>query len=283
MFGCTIPSDFVSLGTLDLSGGKTVDKLSFLRTLQTEVASFNKAVATEAGDWVIKGFIDVFRNIYAISVDTKVISKVMELLLFPELARFAEAHGLKMVLAEHQNYYPDISLIDGEGHRFAVDLKSTYRTRPDRVNGMTLGAFTGYFRDRQSKKNITFPYATYSAHVVLGIIYSKTEESGDECRRYGLDELERITSVISDFEFFVQEKFRIASDRPGSGNTKNIGSATRVTNLVNGTGPFSELGIEIFDDYWMYYLTNDMARAAELPKRPYTNLKSYLAYRGISC
>jgi hypothetical protein len=102
-----------------------MDKKEFLTVLQSQVATFNSAVATPNGDWIIKGFIDIAKNIYTISVDTKVISKIMELLLFPELARFAEKHGLKMVLSEQQNFYPDISFVDDESHRFALDLKST--------------------------------------------------------------------------------------------------------------------------------------------------------------
>jgi hypothetical protein len=137
-----------------------MDKETFLSALQSKATTFNRAVSTETGDWIVKGFIDIARNIYTISVDTKVISKIMELLLFPELAHFAEEQNLKIVLAEQQNFYPDMSLVDDEGHRFALDIKSTYRDSPDRANGMTLGAFTGYFRDRQSNKNITFPYFT---------------------------------------------------------------------------------------------------------------------------
>jgi len=64
----------------------------------------------------------------------------------------------------------------------------------------------------------------------------------DERRRYNLNELERITSVIRDFQFFAQEKYRIASDRPGSGNTKNIDSVTEINKLVSGSGPFASLG-----------------------------------------
>jgi len=143
-----------------------MDRIEFLSVLQAEVATFNSAVSTQNGDWIIKGFIDIARNIYTISVDTKVISKIMELLLFPELARFAEKYGLKMVLADQQNFYPDISFVDNDGHRFALDLKSTYRIDGNHINGMTLGAFTGYFRDRNSTKNITFPYGSYSAHFV---------------------------------------------------------------------------------------------------------------------
>jgi len=98
----------------------------------------------------------------------------------------------------------------------------------------------------------------------------------DERRRYNLEELERITSVIKDFVFFAQEKYRIASDRPGSGNTKNIGSVTEIAKLISGSGPFASLGEDVFDDYWMYYLTKDMARAAELRSPPYSNLRGYL-------
>lgn len=55
---------------------------------------------------------------------------------------------------------------------------------------------------------------------------------------------------------------------------------TEISRLISGTGPFSELGVEVFDDYWQFYLTEDMARAAELTRRPYNNLASYLKYRG---
>lgn len=257
-----------------------MNKQTFLKALQAEAATFNQAVSTQHGEWIIKGFIDIAKNIYTISVDTKVISKIMELLLFPELARFAEQHALKLVLAEQQNYYPDLSFVDAEGHRFALDIKSTYRVDATHVNGMTLGAFTGYFRERTSTKNTSFPYDSYAGHFVLGVIYSKAAGAIDERRKYGLEELENMTSVVNQFEFFVQEKYRIALDRPGSGNTKNIGSVTDIAKLVNGLGPFAELGVAVFDDYWKFYLTADMARAAELPQRPYTNLSSYLTYKG---
>lgn len=36
----------------------------------------------------------------------------------------------------------------------------------------------------------------------------------------------------------------------------------------------------VFDDYWMYYLTKDMARAVELTSPPYTNLATYRDYKG---
>ncbi|NWJ94404.1 MAG: restriction endonuclease [Chloroflexi bacterium] len=257
-------------------------KDKFLLALQEEAKAFTEAVATEKGDWIVKGFIDVYKRVYTISVDTKVISKVLELLLFPKLADFAKKYDYEMVISSQQNFYPDISFIDREtGNKYAVDIKSTYRTDSVSVNGMTLGAFTGYFHDRNSHKNIVFPYKEYKSHIVLGVIYSKAEEFINERNIHSLDELEKINSVIKDFVFFAQPKYRIASSLPGSGNTKNIGSVTRIEQLINGTGPFSELGEHIYDDYWMFYLTNDMARAAET-NRPYQNLVSYSAYKNLN-
>lgn len=256
-------------------------KERFRNQLLKYVDQFNAAVSTKEGDWVVKGFIDIAKNIYTISVDTKVVSKIMELLLFPKICQFAEENKYKMVLCKEQNFYPDITFIDNNGNKFAVDVKSTYRKNGKEVNGMTLGAFTGYFRDRKSKKNITFPYDEYVGHFVLGVIYSRTDGHLDERKIYHIDDLQNITSVVKDFVFFVQEKYKIATDRPGSGNTKNIGSVLKIDELINGKGPFSKLGEKFFDDYWMFYLTKDMAKAVELKEAPYKNLKEYMQYKKL--
>ena len=251
----------------------------FLKKLQTHADTFAKAVATNEGEWIIKGFIDVYRRIYTISVDTKIVSKVLELLLFPMFVEFAKTHGLKIDLCPQQNFYPDLTFThEATGRKFAVDIKSTYRTSDTEVNGMTLGAFTGYFRKRDSNKNTLFPYSQYTGHFVLGVIYSKCDDAADERKQFTLDDLPKIPSVIKNFQFFAQPKYRIASWRPGSGNTKNIGSVTKIEQLIKGTGPFTSLGEEVYDDYWMFYLTRDMAQALSL-ERPYTDLKSYLEYK----
>jgi hypothetical protein len=251
----------------------------FLQKLQIHAATFGKAVATNEGEWIVKGFIDVYRRIYTISVDTKIVSKVLELLLFPMFVEFAKANGMKIDLCPQQNFYPDLTFThELSGQTFAVDIKSTYRISETDVNGMTLGAFTGYFRKRDSNKNILFPYSQYAGHFVLGVIYSKCDDVADERKQFTLEDLPKIPSVVKDFHFFAQPKYRIASSRPGSGNTKNIGSVIKIEQLFNGTGPFSSLGEEVYDDYWMFYLTRDMAQTLSL-ERPYTNLKTYLEYK----
>jgi hypothetical protein len=170
---------------------------------------------------------------------------------------FSLKHKLRTELSPQQNFYPDITFIDQNDNKFALDIKTTYRVDSKKVNGMTLGAFTGYFRKRDSAKNTRYPYDKYSGHFVLGIIYSQCSDVGDERKKFSIDDLQKIPSVIKDFQFFAWPKFRLATDRPGSGNTKNIGSVCRIDELINGTGPFNDLGEEIFDDFWIYYLTKD--------------------------
>jgi len=254
-------------------------KEEFLKALQTEVLEYNKIIANDKGDWIVKGFIDIYRNIYTISIDTKVVSKVIEILLIPEFEKFGKKYNLTLILPPQQNFYPDLSFVCNEtGNKFAVDIKSTFKDSNDKIKSMTLGAFTGYFRNRESTKNTTFPYQDYKYHLVLGVIYTQVAESANEKEVYSLDEIESIESVIKDFQFFVQPKYKIASASPGSGNTKNIGAINNLEKLINGQGVFSELGEEVYDDYWTFYLTNDMAKALEI-KRPYTNLKTYLEYK----
>jgi len=257
----------------------------FRTTLMRYFDELQERVSTENGDWTVKGFIDVYKRIYTISIDTKVLSKVLELLMFPVLVRFAEENGYKIVLARAQNQYPDLSLISEEDENdcIAVDIKTTYRTKEDRngkmrVSGMTLGTFGGYFRTRDRPVSSTFAYNRYTRHYVLGVVYSRVKGI-DERTVYSIEDLNDIPSVARNFQFFLQEKYRIASDGPGSGNTKNIGSTKYLERLINGTGVFAKLGVGVFDDYWMNYRTRAMAREEGFEEPPYTNLKTYQTYK----
>ncbi|MFZ4814901.1 MAG: type II restriction endonuclease [Phototrophicaceae bacterium] len=144
--------------------------------------------------------------------------------------------------------------------------------------GGLLGTFGGYFRNRERQLSSTLAYNRYQQHYVLGAVYSRVDNITDG-QVYAISQLADIPSVAHDFVFFLHEKYQIASDRPGSGNTKNIGSTTYLERLINGTGLFAQLGIAIFDDYWMHYHTRDMARQAELAQAPYHNLITYQAYK----
>ena len=259
-------------------------KHEFKAGLSRLAASLANHVSTEDGQWTVKGFIDVFRNIYTISLDTKVISKILEIHIFPKIYAFAEQRGFAIILAEHQNYYPDISFVSKNDNRikFALDLKTTYRipNRPWLCNGFTLGSHGRYFEERTSTKNIQFPYGSYSAHLCFGIIYDRTDRSGvDEMKMHPVGELHSIASVISNIQFFVAEKWRIAGDKGGSGNTANIGSIQRIDDILSENGMFANLGESWFDDYWMNFgkitTIDESGRTNKI-----TSLSEFVRYRG---
>ena len=80
-----------------------MNKDEFLQALQKEVSEYNKIIATDKGDWIVKGFIDIYKNIYTISVDTKVVSKVIELLLIPAFEDFAKKYDLVLEINQAKN------------------------------------------------------------------------------------------------------------------------------------------------------------------------------------
>jgi hypothetical protein len=73
-------------------------KLEFKKNLCefTKTLNGHVHVMTEDQQWTIKGFIDVFRNVYTISADTKILSKILEIHLFPVLLKFAHNYGYRI-------------------------------------------------------------------------------------------------------------------------------------------------------------------------------------------
>jgi len=111
-------------------------------------------------------------------------------------------------------------------------LKTTYRLNDydGFCNGFTLGSHGEYFRVRTSNKNIQFSYSEYAAHICLGVIYTRAKTADiDETEVLELSRIDKISSVITDLFFFAEEKWKISSDKGGSGNTANIGMLHRTT------------------------------------------------------
>lgn len=86
-------------------------KQEFLNKLKTFATELTEHVLDNVGNWKVKGFIDINQNIYTISSDTKIISKILEIQLFPKFKEFANQNNYDMVLAEMQNWYPDLSFV----------------------------------------------------------------------------------------------------------------------------------------------------------------------------
>jgi len=217
--------------------------------------------------------------------------------------QFADSIGYKIILAEKQNWYPDLTFVNkkNEEVKFALDIKTTFR-RNDKTVGFTLGSHGGYFKERDKDKNIQFPYSQYTGHYCLGVIYTRTDVTDDlaETEIYQVQELQEeyetpnkkvgertvttvknlksITSVIKDFDFFASEKWKIASDKQGSGNTANIGSIFDIADLKNENGIFSQLGEEWFDEYWINHGSATMVKDGKPTK--ITTLKDFLEFKG---
>jgi len=114
----------------------------------------------------------------------------------------------------------------------------------------------------------------------LGIIYSRKTENL-ETKSYSIAELPNISSVINNFKFFAVEKWKIASDKAGSGNTANIGSIKNIANIISGNGVFAKAGEEIFDDYWANFGKIQIETSSG--KRKLLNtFDEYIIYRGLS-
>lgn len=158
-------------------------KESFFDLLSNEVKSYKGFLETDSKDWIVKGFIDIDKNVYTITNDTKVVSKIIEILLIPKLERFARNNGMTLELPSKQNFYPDLTFKDEEGHLFAVDFKSSYYDG-NSVNGLTLGSYWGYFRERDTIKNMDYTYNSYSSHTVLGMLYKQSNVGSNEREVY---------------------------------------------------------------------------------------------------
>lgn len=239
--------------------------------------AFEARFSDEDLRWDVKGVIDSAMKIYTINNDTKLISKVFELIATPMIAEIAEANQLSMTISQKQTIYPDITLTPkgSKNGRIAVDIKSTYR-RNGKVAGFTLGSYTAYIRN--PTKNIVFPYDEYAEHWILGFIYDRGENADPEVVDW--EDFDSIVPAIHNVEVILQEKWRIASDSAGSGNTTNIGSVANIDNLQNGNGTFVQkgLGEAEFLDYWRNFQSNRDASLAKV-NRPFSNIEEYLGWR----
>jgi hypothetical protein len=259
----------------------------FLQKLKQFSNNLTHFVSTNSGEWKIKGFIDTDKSIFTISSDSKIVSKILEIQLFPKFKEFANSIGFELVLAEKQNWYPDLSFVSKKDPsiKFSVDIKTTYRLDEydGFCNGFTLGSHGEYFRNRKSWKNIQFPYGDYNAHFCLGILYTRAISADiDETEALKLDDLQDIASVITNITFFAEEKWKISSDRGGSGNTANIGSINYIEDILEGKGVFSNLGENIFDEYWINQGVLKVPDPKNLTQfKKLTKLTEFLKFKGM--
>lgn len=227
--------------------------------------------------WHAVGFLAPDDAVLAFGTDTKVISTIFECYAGPVINTIAEEAGYSVEGAP-QTVYPDFTVTPTarEDRRIAIDIKTTYRTFNQngdlRKFRYTLGSYTSFLRSPGARKNILYPYAEYSEHWVVGFLYTRAE--GVPAKVYRREDVGELPCPYKDVEYFVQEKYKIVGESPGSGNTANIGSfpTSNIDDLRQGRGPFATHGKEICDEYWRNY----GRRASE---REYATLEEFLRWK----
>lgn len=86
------------------------------------------------------------------------------------------------------------------------------------------------------------------------------------------------TSTVISIPSVHCEKWQLASDRQGSGNTANIGSITAIDDILQGNGIFAKLGEDWFDEYWMNYGVTKMKKGRKTI--PIKRLEDFIAFKG---
>lgn len=235
------------------------------------IASFYEKMADVKFD--AYGILDSANKIHTLGTDSKIIGRIFEMFAQPVLEQIATEKGYILKTPESQTVYPDFVMMESERstEKIAIDIKTTYIDTDQSTIKFTLGSFGSYMRN--NTKNIEYKYTDYSKHYVIGFVY-KRNDAAQESRVYDYEQRSQIQFPYYDVKYFIQEKYKIAGDKPGSGNTENIGSFStkRFSDLKEGRGPFSELGQDAFDIYWKYY---PKYRAAE---QAYTSLDGFLEW-----
>jgi Restriction endonuclease EcoRV. len=220
----------------------------FKETLNTELAQL-------ANSYEICGIVDRSGCVYPLGADTKVLSTIFELVSRPAVYAAAKKLGLEVFEAEKQNHYPDFTICTGSSckQKIAVDVKTTYRKR-NKTFRFTLGSYTSFIRGTGTK-NILFPFTDYAEHWVIGFAYDRVGTKKAQAEHmFDVGSIEEIPTPFDNVEYFLQEKWKIASKTPGSGNTANIGSITgSIQEFRDGGSVFASE--EEFLAYWRSYGT----------------------------
>ena len=160
--------------------------------------------------------------IYDLGNDSKIISKIYEIILINQLKKLLDKSKYEYIENDVQNKYPDFIIVSkiSKDKYYAVDIKSTYIKTNNKINGFTLGTYKGYFKNRDKTKSIVLPYEKFNKHFCICVIY------------------ERLKNKLPIKHIFSREKWQIASKSSGSGNTCNIGSIKEINKLLSNENCF---------------------------------------------
>lgn len=238
---------------------------------------FNEKINMKNISWEVSALASPDGRIFSLGSDSKLIGRIFELISYNILQEIANENNFILLPSNQQTVYPDYTLMQNKNdkEKIAIDIKTTYRNF--KKNGdisnycFTLGSYASFMRN--GTKNIIFPYNQYAKHYIIGFIYTRNEEA-TEGQIFQLEQIRQVPVPYKDVKVFVQEKYKISGEKPGSGNTENIGSyrTNNMDYLVNGSGPFAALGLSVFEQYWSGY---PKYRSAS---KNYTSLDEYFKF-----
>ncbi|KLI76884.1 MULTISPECIES: type II restriction endonuclease [Lacticaseibacillus] len=246
-----------------------------MHTTKDVINTIKGALPDDRNLWTVLGFINPRKQILAFGNDSKIIGRLFEVVVEPYLRKAADELGYELGLSEQQTVYPDFWFSKPNGRMIAIDIKSTYRrfSRKKHVSNIsfTLGGYASFLRN--GTKNIYGTYDRYDAHIVIGFVYTRNTEATVGIT--DIADIDRIKAAYADVSIFVQEKYKIAGQSKGSGNTNNIGTikASSIEPFVEGRSYFSVFGNSVFEDYWRNYQKYTDSR--ETKNALYTDLPGY--------
>lgn len=206
------------------------------------------------------------RKKYSLDMDSKVLSKIYEIVIIDHLKKIVTKGGFEFVENTFQNKYPDflVKSNQNKGKYYAIDIKTTYMSSETHVNGFTLGTYKGYFRDRSSASTIVVPYDDFLKHYCVCVVYNRPASKPVKKKVSLKNKLLTIwkskpcikkpwkAAQTPVKHIFVKEKWQLASQVAGSGNTTNIGSIKQIERLLSDNKKDAHFGNEKqFNEYWM--------------------------------
>ncbi len=223
----------------------------------------------------ICGLIDKKQRIYPLGTDTKVLSTIFEIVTKQIVCRYAKDNSFIVEEPLQQNFYPDFTLSTSkeDTKKIAIDIKTTYRGNKSKFS-YTLGSYTSFIKENTETKNILYPFSHYKKHWVIGFVYDKFITTNNiDTKIYRIEELEKIILPFDNVDFFIQEKWKIAGDKAGSGNTANIGSIKGIIeDFRNGKSVFKNE--KEFLTYWRGYKKTKIER-----NKYYSNISEFRKFK----
>lgn len=247
-----------------------MNKYSFKKTL-------TDSIKNKIDHLSVCGFINTKGEIYPLGTDTKVLSSVFELFVRPILKEFCKQNNLILEEATTQNIYPDFTLINpkikSHSNKIAIDVKTTYINAPGNRIRYTLGGYTSFIRT--PTKNISYHFDEYYEHWVIGFVYTRlAKNKSAPFDIYNFQSISDIPLAYNNVNFFVEEKWKIAGDSAGSGNTTNIGSiSSSDIDSFKNPSPIFKSESE-FLEYWRNYEKRRQDR-----EKSYSNIDEFRSWK----